>query len=56
MVSHNRYSCNGRCGAGCTGTAVGNVYTQDCFSHDICSYFNDSTDGAKYVTHSPHHT
>ncbi|RKL44082.1 hypothetical protein BFJ72_g3815 [Fusarium proliferatum] len=31
------YSCNGRCGAGCSGTAIGNVYTQDCFSHDICS-------------------
>ncbi|KAE8310294.1 hypothetical protein BDV41DRAFT_397324 [Aspergillus transmontanensis] len=40
------YSCNGRCGAGCTGTAVGNVYTQDCFSHDICSYFEDASGGA----------
>ncbi|PSR79538.1 hypothetical protein BD289DRAFT_485494 [Coniella lustricola] len=40
------YSCNGRCGAGCTGVALGDVYTQDCFTHDICSYFNDSTDGA----------
>jgi hypothetical protein len=43
------YSCSGRCGAGCTGTAVGNVYTQDCFSHDICSYFNDATGGARLV-------
>ncbi|KZL70461.1 hydrolytic enzyme protein [Colletotrichum tofieldiae] len=40
------YSCNGRCGAGCTGTALGNVYTQDCFSHDICSYFNNASGGA----------
>ncbi|KAH8592549.1 hypothetical protein B0O99DRAFT_517706 [Bisporella sp. PMI_857] len=40
------YSCNGRCGAGCTGTAVGNVYTQDCFSHDICSYFNNASGGS----------
>ncbi|KAK3321679.1 hypothetical protein B0H66DRAFT_618708 [Apodospora peruviana] len=43
------YSCNGRCGAGCTGTAVGNVYTQDCFSHDICSYFNRATGGSSDV-------
>ncbi|EPS26413.1 hypothetical protein PDE_01349 [Penicillium oxalicum 114-2] len=40
------YSCNGRCGAGCSGTAVGNAYTQDCFSHDICSYFNNASGGA----------
>ncbi|RAH46675.1 uncharacterized protein BO95DRAFT_360626 [Aspergillus brunneoviolaceus CBS 621.78] len=40
------YSCNGRCGAGCTGTAIGNVYTQDCWSHDICSYFNNASGGA----------
>lgn len=49
----NSYSCNGRCGAGCTGTAIGDVYTQDCFSHDVCSYFNDSTDGARYVCRMP---
>ncbi|KAM0287143.1 hypothetical protein ACHAO9_007901 [Fusarium lateritium] len=35
------YSCNGRCGA-----ALGNVYTQDCFSHDICSYFNSASGGS----------
>ncbi|KAI1335591.1 hypothetical protein F5Y15DRAFT_241303 [Xylariaceae sp. FL0016] len=40
------YSCNGRCGAGCSGTAVGNVYSQDCFSHDICSYFENATGGS----------
>ncbi|KAJ5355509.1 uncharacterized protein N7496_012721 [Penicillium cataractarum] len=40
------YSCNGRCGTGCSGTAAGNVYTQDCFSHDICSYFNNASGGA----------
>ncbi|KAK3208823.1 hypothetical protein GRF29_77g2135102 [Pseudopithomyces chartarum] len=40
------YSCNGRCGAGCTGSALGNVYTQDCFSHDICSWFNNASGGA----------
>ncbi|KAF2705939.1 hypothetical protein K504DRAFT_386622 [Pleomassaria siparia CBS 279.74] len=40
------YSCNGRCGAACTGTSVGNVYTQDCFSHDICSYFNSASGGS----------
>ncbi|KAI1638432.1 hypothetical protein F4809DRAFT_253262 [Biscogniauxia mediterranea] len=40
------YSCNGRCGAGCSGAALGNVYTQDCFSHDICSYFNNASGGA----------
>ncbi|PYI01255.1 hypothetical protein BO78DRAFT_464811 [Aspergillus sclerotiicarbonarius CBS 121057] len=40
------YSCNGRCGTGCTGFALGNVYTQDCFSHDMCSYFNDASGGA----------
>ncbi|KAI0482587.1 hypothetical protein GGR56DRAFT_196657 [Xylariaceae sp. FL0804] len=40
------YSCNGRCGAGCTGTAVGDVYTQDCFTHDMCSYWEDATGGA----------
>ncbi|KAK2002386.1 hypothetical protein LX36DRAFT_652309 [Colletotrichum falcatum] len=39
------YSCNGRCGSGCTGTSLGSVYTQDCFSHDICSYFNNATGG-----------
>ncbi|PWY66777.1 hypothetical protein BO70DRAFT_390610 [Aspergillus heteromorphus CBS 117.55] len=40
------YSCNGRCGTGCTGFALGNVYTQHCFSHDMCSYFNDASGGA----------
>ncbi|KAH7157295.1 hypothetical protein B0J13DRAFT_617406 [Dactylonectria estremocensis] len=40
------YSCNGRCGAGCSGTALGNAYTQDCFSHDVCSYFNNASGGA----------
>ncbi|KAG9256532.1 uncharacterized protein F5Z01DRAFT_671788 [Emericellopsis atlantica] len=40
------YSCNGRCGAGCSGTALGNAYTLDCFSHDICSYFNNASGGA----------
>ncbi|KAF5545434.1 hypothetical protein FPHYL_10739 [Fusarium phyllophilum] len=39
-------SGSGECGAGCSGTAVGNVYTQDCFSHDICSYFNSASGGA----------
>ncbi|ESZ89694.1 hypothetical protein SBOR_9917 [Sclerotinia borealis F-4128] len=38
--------CNGRCGAGCTGTALGNYYTQDCWNHDICSYFNNASGGA----------
>ncbi|KAJ4264495.1 hypothetical protein NW762_005695 [Fusarium torreyae] len=28
------------------GSALGNVYTQDCFSHDICSYFNSASGGA----------
>ncbi|KAL4807028.1 hypothetical protein BDV18DRAFT_136690 [Aspergillus unguis] len=40
------YSCNGRCGAGCDGTAIGNAYTQDCFSHDICSYFENASGGS----------
>lgn len=43
----HRYSCNGRCGAGCSGTAIGNVYTQDCFSHDVCSWFNNASGGAR---------
>ena len=43
----HRYSCNGRCGAGCSGTALGNVYTQDCFSHDVCSWFNNASGGAR---------
>ncbi|KAH8432431.1 uncharacterized protein LDX57_010067 [Aspergillus melleus] len=47
------YSCNGRCGAGCSGSALGNVYTQDCFSHDICSYFNSASGGARYVFSLP---
>ncbi|KAF2765940.1 hypothetical protein EJ03DRAFT_318498 [Teratosphaeria nubilosa] len=42
-INDGDYSCNGRCGSGCTGSAVGNVYTQDCFSHDICSYFNNAS-------------
>ncbi|KAK7458590.1 hypothetical protein Landi51_01413 [Colletotrichum acutatum] len=46
LAGSGDYSCNGRCGAGCTGTAVGNVYTQDCFSHDVCSYFNSASGGA----------
>lgn len=45
----NSYSCNGRCGAGCSGTAIGNAYTQDCFLHDICSWFNNASGGARYV-------
>ncbi|KAK8210715.1 hypothetical protein IWZ01DRAFT_291098 [Phyllosticta capitalensis] len=40
------YSCNGRCGAGCSGAALGNAYTQDCFTHDICSYFENASGGA----------
>ncbi|KAL4876486.1 hypothetical protein BJY04DRAFT_222966 [Aspergillus karnatakaensis] len=40
------YSCNGRCGAGCSGAALGNAYTQDCFSHDICSYFENASGGS----------
>lgn len=43
------YSCNGRCGAGCTGASIGNAYTQDCFSHDICSWFNNASGGARQV-------
>ncbi|KAK1982362.1 hypothetical protein LZ30DRAFT_749388 [Colletotrichum cereale] len=39
------YSCNGRCGAGCSGVALGDVYTQDCFSHDMCSFFSNGTSG-----------
>ncbi|TQN71911.1 hypothetical protein CSHISOI_03591 [Colletotrichum shisoi] len=46
LAGSGDYSCNGRCGAGCSGTAIGNVYTQDCFSHDICSYFNSASGGA----------
>ncbi|KAF2011439.1 hypothetical protein BU24DRAFT_329012, partial [Aaosphaeria arxii CBS 175.79] len=45
-VNGGDYSCNGRCGAGCSGSAVGNAYTQDCFSHDICSWFNNASGGA----------
>lgn len=45
-VHDGNYSCNGRCGADCTGAALGNVYTQDCFSHDICSFFNHASGGA----------
>ncbi|KAB8293710.1 hypothetical protein EYC80_009195 [Monilinia laxa] len=45
-VNGGDYSCNGRCGAGCTGTALGNYYTQDCWNHDICSYFNNASGGA----------
>ncbi|KAF2633304.1 hypothetical protein BU25DRAFT_329022, partial [Macroventuria anomochaeta] len=45
-VNGGDYSCNGRCGAGCTGTAIGNAYTQDCFSHDVCSWFNNASGGA----------
>ncbi|KAH6642513.1 hypothetical protein C7974DRAFT_327857 [Boeremia exigua] len=45
-VTGGDYSCNGRCGAGCSGTAVGNAYTQDCFSHDVCSWFNNASGGA----------
>ncbi|KAF7198456.1 hypothetical protein HII31_00195 [Pseudocercospora fuligena] len=44
--SRYSYSCNGRCGAGCGGTALGNAYTQDCFSHDICSWFNNASGGS----------
>ncbi|TLD30639.1 hypothetical protein PspLS_02176 [Pyricularia sp. CBS 133598] len=40
------YSCNGRCGAGCSGSSLGNAYTQDCFSHDMCSFFNNASGGA----------
>ncbi|KAH8896817.1 hypothetical protein GQ53DRAFT_819076 [Thozetella sp. PMI_491] len=45
-VNGGDYSCNGRCGAGCTGAALGNAYTQDCFSHDICSWFNNASGGS----------
>lgn len=29
--------CLGRCGAGCSGTSLGDYYTQDCFDHDLCN-------------------
>lgn len=45
----NSYSCNGRCGAGCTGTALENAYTQDCFSHDICSWFNGASGASRLI-------
>ncbi|KAJ4983351.1 hypothetical protein SVAN01_11136 [Stagonosporopsis vannaccii] len=45
-VTGGDYSCNGRCGVGCSGTAIGNAYTQDCFSHDVCSWFNNASGGA----------
>lgn len=49
VVANNTfsYACNGRCGTACDGVALGNVYTQDCYTHDICSYFELSTDGAR---------
>ncbi|KAK0752860.1 hypothetical protein B0T18DRAFT_316138, partial [Schizothecium vesticola] len=31
-LTQNSCSCNGRCGAGCSGAAVGKIYTQDCFN------------------------
>ncbi|KAI5371029.1 hypothetical protein Slin14017_G019080 [Septoria linicola] len=40
------YGCNGRCGASCSGASIGNAYTQDCFSHDICSWFENASGGA----------
>ncbi|KAB8070966.1 hypothetical protein BDV29DRAFT_193635 [Aspergillus leporis] len=46
LAGDGDYSCNGRCGAGCSGAALGNVYTQECFSHDICSYFNNASGGS----------
>lgn len=49
LLELHSYSCNGRCGAGCTGAALGNAYTQDCFSHDICSWFNNASGGSRYV-------
>src|SRR5690242_11366807 len=50
QANSSSYSCNGRCGAGCSGTAIGNAYTQDCFSHDVCSWFNNASGGARYVS------
>ena len=32
---------------------MGNAYTQDCFSHDICSYFNSASGGARFVVLLP---
>lgn len=37
----------GMCGIGCDGIGKGNAYTQDCFDHDMCTYFNDK-DHAKH--------
>jgi len=53
LTYDDSYSCNGRCGAGCSGFALGNAYTQDCFSHDVCSWFNNASGGARYVVHGP---
>ena len=51
--NQGNYSCNGRCGAGCNegpfGGRLGNAYTQDCWSHDICSWFNNAKGGSKDV-------
>ncbi|KAI8912535.1 hypothetical protein EDD86DRAFT_112968 [Gorgonomyces haynaldii] len=46
-VNGGDYSCNGRCGAGCTGFALnGNQYTLACYTHDVCSWFNNASGGA----------
>lgn len=29
----------GRCGAGCLERGLGNPYTQDCFTLDVCTWF-----------------
>jgi hypothetical protein len=39
------YQCMGRCGAGCDGVAIGNQYTLECLSHDVCSYFSSASGG-----------
>lgn len=41
------HNCMGMCGEGCDGIRIGGAYTQDCFNHDMCTYFNDVDEGKK---------
>lgn len=47
------HNCMGRCGRGCHGHPKWNSYTQDCFNHDMCTYFNDVDVDKKHGTDNP---
>ncbi|MEN0062392.1 MAG: hypothetical protein AAGA48_09580 [Myxococcota bacterium] len=40
------YDCIGRCGPACGSWWAASAWTQDCYEHDVCSYYNAASGGS----------